>query len=208
MSERSKRQKMLCTSADGGQGHAIGACVEALHVVDIGSQRQRYGTMRQLNGTHAVTMVHPIKKGLMNEWRRAWRYMRRAPYEPAPLHAARISLLNTSRPRSERYARRIRPDGRPAQADVPPAGDNLARLWAEPAKHSAPLLGAAPSASARAARKTESMREARRRGDAATRRAGAASGGGRHEGSRTQAERAAHEGKHRGAMAATSSASG
>ena len=78
MSRRGERTRELCISADGGQGIAIGECMGAVDVVDLGGGRQRFGTLRQLNGTNGVLIVHPIKKGILEEWERSWNFMRRS----------------------------------------------------------------------------------------------------------------------------------
>ena len=54
-------QALRCVSADGGQGHAVGFCAKTVHVADLGPHRQKYATERQLNDSHAVLIVHPIK---------------------------------------------------------------------------------------------------------------------------------------------------
>ena len=77
MSHRGERTRELCISADGGQGIAIGECMGTVDVVDLGGGRQRFGTIRQLNGTNGVLIVHPIKKGILEEWERSWNFMRR-----------------------------------------------------------------------------------------------------------------------------------
>ncbi len=58
MSRRGDARRDWCVSADGGQGHAVGACARVLHVVDLGPRRQKYATEQQLNESHSVT-PHP-----------------------------------------------------------------------------------------------------------------------------------------------------
>jgi hypothetical protein len=104
MSVRKGANNLMCVSADGGQGHAIGHCIPSLEVADLGSARQRFGTIRQLNGSNAVMIVHPIKKGILEEWERSWHFMRRAPYRPAPIGSVHLAVTNSSsRPTLARY---------------------------------------------------------------------------------------------------------
>ncbi len=115
MSRRGDARKNYCTSADGGQGHAIGHCVRSIGVADLGLARQRYATFAQMNLSQAI-IVHPIKpKGaefnaaavprLVGEWKRVWEFMRRAPYAPQPLHVSRVSRFNQTQPLVERMGR-------------------------------------------------------------------------------------------------------
>ena len=116
MSRRGDAKKDWCVSADGGQGHAVGACVKQLHIADLGPHRQKYATEVQLNASHAVLVVHPIKsKGaefdsrrlpwLLDQWRHMWNYQRRAPYELRPLTEAKLHFRhNETRPLVERMA--------------------------------------------------------------------------------------------------------
>ena len=101
-----------CVSADGGQGHAVGACARALHIVDLGPTRQKYATERQLNESHSVLIVHPLKSrgaekdarklpAMLASWSGAWRYLRRAPpvrLGNAALHRRRDAAGEKERP--------------------------------------------------------------------------------------------------------------
>ena len=106
-----------CVSADGSQGHVISHCVRALTVADLGIERQRYATVKQMNASNGVYIVHPIKsRGVehnaarlpqyVSQWKAAWTYLRRAPYRPARGHGIPISRVsfapNASRPHVER----------------------------------------------------------------------------------------------------------
>lgn len=42
MSRRGTARSDWCVSADGGQGHAVGACVRTVHIADLGPHRQKY----------------------------------------------------------------------------------------------------------------------------------------------------------------------
>jgi len=61
MSRRGDVRRDWCVSTDGGQGHALGACVRSMHIADLGMHRQKYATKQQLNESHSVMIVHPIK---------------------------------------------------------------------------------------------------------------------------------------------------
>ena len=50
MSRRGNARHDWCVSADGGQGHAVGACVRTLHIADLGPHRQKYATEKQPPG--------------------------------------------------------------------------------------------------------------------------------------------------------------
>ena len=114
MSRRGNGKADWCVSADGGQGHAVGACSRSLHVADLGYHRQKYATEKQLNESHSVLIVHPIKsKGaenderrlgrLVGEWKHNWNYLRRAPPVPKPVGVAKVRFLhNDTRPMVER----------------------------------------------------------------------------------------------------------
>lgn len=114
MSRRGNVKQDWCVSADGGQGHAIGACSRTLYVADLGYHRQKYATRQQLNESHSVIIVHPIKSRgaelderklgwLVSTWKQTWAYLRRAPAVPKPIGEARVHFMaNESRPRVER----------------------------------------------------------------------------------------------------------
>merc|ERR1712166_255947 len=78
-------------------------------VGDFGPHRQKYATEKQMNESHSVLIVHPIKarnmgvERLVNEWQRTWNYLRRAPYQHRPVMESRITFhANDSRPLTER----------------------------------------------------------------------------------------------------------
>ena len=114
MSRRGNARQDWCVSADGGQGHAVGACSRSVHIADFGYHRQKYATVQQLNESNSVLIVHPIKsRGAENDerklgwlvgvWKQTWKFLRRAPPVPRPLGEARVHfLINESRPRVER----------------------------------------------------------------------------------------------------------
>ena len=114
MSRRGDAKRDWCVSADGGQGHAVGACSRTLHVADLGYHRQKYATEAQLNESNSVLIVHPIKSRgaesderrlawLIETWKKMWAYLRRAPPVPKALAEARVVFLhNDSRPKVER----------------------------------------------------------------------------------------------------------
>ena len=89
-------------------------CVRTMHVADLGMHRQKYATEAQLNHSHAVLIVHPIKSRgaesdarrlpwLLDSWRHMWSYLRRAPAVARPLAEARVHFrFNDSRPLVER----------------------------------------------------------------------------------------------------------
>ncbi len=117
MSRRGDAKQNWCVSTDGGQGHALGACVRAMHVADLGAHRQKYATKQQLNESNAVLIVHPIKsRGLekdaarhhviVDAYRRTWEYLLRAPHQHRPLALSRVVFKhNESRPLVERLQR-------------------------------------------------------------------------------------------------------
>ena len=133
MSRRGDAKQDWCVSTDGGQGHAIGACVKTLHVADLGPHRQRYATEAQLNRSQAVLIVHPIKSrgaesdprrldGLIATWRRTWGFLRKAPPVAKTLAEARLHFRhNETRPLVERVA------SLPAAAAVPASTPAAAR---------------------------------------------------------------------------------
>lgn len=114
MSRRGDAKRNWCVSTDGGQGHVLGACVRSMHAVDFGPHRQKYATRQQLNESHAVMIVHPIKsRGLekdpgrhhviVDAYKRMWEYLLRTPHEQRPLAISRIVFKhNESRPLVER----------------------------------------------------------------------------------------------------------
>ena len=54
MSRRGNARQDWCVSADGGQGHAVGACSRSVHIADFGYHRQKYATVQQLNESNSV----------------------------------------------------------------------------------------------------------------------------------------------------------
>ena len=114
MSRRGNAKRDWCVSADGGQGHAVGACVRSLHIADFGPHRQKYASEKELNSSHSVFIVHPLKSRgsesdsrrlslMLGTWKRMWSYLRRAsPVLVAPAEARVQFRLNESRPFVER----------------------------------------------------------------------------------------------------------
>lgn len=80
MSRFAAHSQQMCVSADGSQGTAMSWCVDSVDVVDFSSSRQRFATIRQLNNTNGVSIVHPNKKGILTEWMASWNFMRRSAY--------------------------------------------------------------------------------------------------------------------------------
>jgi hypothetical protein len=134
MSRRGDARQDWCVSTDGAQGHALGRCVRTMHVADLGAFRQKYATQKQLNESHSVLIVHPIKsKGaerdtkrlgrLVDEWRKIWTYLLRAPHRQKALAESRISFQMNgtwlTRPSLERvHAARPATSLRPALASA------------------------------------------------------------------------------------------
>ena len=115
MSRRGNARHDWCVSADGGQGHAVGACVRTLHIADLGPHRQKYATEKQLNESRSVLIVHPIKSRgaengdarkltwLLDTWRHYWNFLRRVPHVQRAISEARLHFRhNDSRPLVER----------------------------------------------------------------------------------------------------------
>lgn len=114
MSRRGDAKSDWCVSTDGGQGNVLGECVRSMHIADLGPRRQKYATRLQLNESHSVFIVHPIKSRgaehsparvprLVEQWREMWEYLRRAPHVHATVAESRITFRrNESRPLTER----------------------------------------------------------------------------------------------------------
>lgn len=111
MSRRGDKKRNWCVSADGGQGHAIGACMRSpVTFADIGAERQKYATVKEMNVTrNGVLIVHPIKNryddpkrlpAFYDNWRFVWDFLRRTPPFRLPISVARLHFLsNETRPR-------------------------------------------------------------------------------------------------------------
>ena len=114
MSRRGDALQNWCVSTDGGQGHALGACIRSMHAADLGAHIQKYATKKQLNESRSVLIVHPIKsRGLennpklhhmvVNDYRRTWEFLLRAPFKHKPVALSRIVFKpNETRPFVER----------------------------------------------------------------------------------------------------------
>jgi hypothetical protein len=110
MSRRGDLRRNWCVSADGGQGNALGFCAKSVHVADLGMRRQKYATEKQLNESHSVLIVHPIKshsgqvtKRMLDTWRGTWTYLTRAPAVHVPIAQARVHFRhNDSQPLVEK----------------------------------------------------------------------------------------------------------
>lgn len=164
MSRRGDLKKDWCVSADGAQGHALGHCVRSVRIADLGPHRQKYATPKQLNESHEVLIVHPIKtrgrertaegtQAYVEGWKDVWRTLRRAPYAPAAsfsgpgLMLSRLWALNETRPRTERTAARVAgagPGGSREHAKEPRAGPPRKSPAAGRAPHHRPPLVGKP----------------------------------------------------------------
>jgi hypothetical protein len=128
MSRRGNAKNDLCVSTDGAQGAALSHCVRSMVVTDLGSFRQKYATVKQLNESHSVFIIHPIKsrgaesdankqRRLIGEWQHIWSYLLRAPHKQVPVYESRITFGNDTRPQVERL-----PMPKPAHSTSPARG--------------------------------------------------------------------------------------
>lgn len=98
VSELGAREGVLCVTADGAQGHALGECVPELALADAGSGRLTDAERCQRAGRCAgggVAIVHPLKYADVPRWNLTWnRVVAAGSYRPsAPIVHSRLDAL-------------------------------------------------------------------------------------------------------------------
>ena len=94
-SAQSDRQGLMCTSTDGGQGHAIGHCLRSVEVLDLGTVAQSYPVAGFVNRTGTL-VAHPLKHPSGAFWRSVWAQLSGGqPYVPVQPPRAEVTGMVT-----------------------------------------------------------------------------------------------------------------